>query len=123
MELKANELSERFLKFIALIFQQIKKLHTNQLNRHVTLQLFRSSTAIGANYEEARGAESRMDFAHKMKISLKEARESAYWLQFMIHSKMDNSSEVAELLKECQEICDILAKSIKTLQQNGKIKN
>jgi len=64
-----------------------------------------------------------MDFAHKMKISLKEARESAYWLQFMIHSKMDNSSEVAELLKECQEICDILAKSIKTLQQNGKIKN
>jgi len=37
MEQKANELSERFLKFAALIFQQIKKLHTNQLNRHVTM--------------------------------------------------------------------------------------
>ncbi len=122
MENKANELSERFMNFAASVFKQSKKIYNNQLNRHVSLQLFRSSTAIGANYEEARGAESRADFAHKVKLSLKEARETSYWLQFIIKSEIDKSTEVAELLKESQQICDILAKSVKTLQNNEKRK-
>lgn len=122
VENKANELSERFMNFAASVFKQSKKIYNNQLNRHVSLQLFRSSTAIGANYEEARGAESRADFAHKVKLSLKEARETSYWLQFIIKSEIDKSTEVAELLKESQQICDILAKSVKTLQNNEKRK-
>jgi four helix bundle protein len=122
MENKANELSARFLNFAASVFKHCKKIHTNQMDRHVVMQLFRSSTAIGANYEEARGAESRADFAHKVKLSLKEARETSFWLQFIIKSEIDKSAEIAELLKESQQICDILAKSIKTLQNNEKRK-
>ena len=75
MESKANELSDRFLDFAASVYKNINKLNDNQLNKHILIQLFRSSTSIGANYEEARGAESRADFAHKLRISLKEARE------------------------------------------------
>lgn len=88
------------------------------MNRHVVMQLFGSSTAIGVNYEEARGAERTADFAHQVKLSLKEARETSFWLQFIIKSEIDKSAEIAGLLKESQQICYILAKSIKTLQNN-----
>ena len=118
MENKANELSERFLDFAASIFMQLKSIDTNQMNHHICMQLFRSSTSVGANYEEARGAESKQDFAHKMKIVLKEARESQYWLKLIIRTGIDNSSEINNLLEESRQISDIIAKSIKTLNSN-----
>jgi len=83
MESKANELSERFLNFGSSAILLTKKLGTEQVNRHIGMQFFRCATSVGANYEEARGAESRQDFAHKMQIVLKEARESLYWLQLI----------------------------------------
>ncbi|MGE5355014.1 MAG: four helix bundle protein [Deltaproteobacteria bacterium] len=57
-----------------------------------------------------------------MKLSLKEVRETSFWLQFIIKSEIDKSAEIAGLLKESQQICDILAKSLKTLQNNEKRK-
>lgn len=123
MEYIANEMSERFLNLASSVFKQIKKLNTNKMNGHVCMQLFRSVTSIGANYEEARGAESRSDFGHKMKIALKEARESCYWLQLIIKTEIDQSDEIKSLLKENREICDIIAKSIKTLKANETKKN
>lgn len=66
MENKADVLSERFLSFASNVIMLVKNIDNNQVNRHVCMQLLRSATSIGANYEEARGAESRQDFAHKM---------------------------------------------------------
>ena len=58
------------LNFGAVIIKIVKLLGADQINRHVGLQLFRSATSVGANYEEARGAESRQDFAHNTKVIL-----------------------------------------------------
>jgi four helix bundle protein len=78
MENKAEALSERYLDFAASVFKLLKKINPEQMQKYVCIQLFRSTTSIGANYEDARGAESKQDFAHKMKIVLKESRESMY---------------------------------------------
>jgi len=118
MEKQADQLSERFLEFASKTVKFVKRIDTNQFDRHIGMQLFRSVTAIGANYEEARGAQSRQDFAHKLQIVLKEARESNFWLKLIARSEIDKSSEVESLIDENRQICDIIAKSIKTLKSN-----
>lgn len=118
MENKAEILSERFLNFGGAVVKLVKLLGFNQINRHVGLQLFRSATSVGANYEEARGAESRQDFSHKMQLVLKEARESLFWLKLIQKSDLVDKKEVEALINENQQICDIIAKSVKTLKNN-----
>ena len=118
MESKADLLSERFLNFACSVYDLLKELGADNMHKHVLMQLFRSATSVGANYEEARGAESKQDFAHKMKIVLKESRESMYWLNFIIRSGINNSNKAQELLNENRQICDIIAKSLKTLNAN-----
>jgi four helix bundle protein len=71
MESLADILSERFLCLATEIIKLVKRIDSNQMHRHIGMQVFRSATSIGANYEEARGAESRQDFSHKMQIVLK----------------------------------------------------
>jgi four helix bundle protein len=66
MESMADVISERMLGFAASIVQLISGIPQTQINRHICLQLFRSASSIGANYEEARGAESRQDFGHEV---------------------------------------------------------
>ena len=94
----------------------VKLLGNDPINKHIALQLFRSATSVGANYEEARGAESRQDFAHKMQIVLKEARESLFWLKLIQRSELIDKKELGKLIDESQQICDIVAKSVKTLK-------
>jgi len=119
MENRADLLSERFLQFGADIIKLIKKIDANQMYRHIGMQLFRSATSIGANYEEVRGAESRQDFSHKMQVVLKEARESLFWLKLISKSKITKVEETSKLINENQQICDIIAKSIKTLKNKN----
>ena len=116
MENKANELSERFLLFAVSVYKILKPLSVDQYLKHIGLQLFRSATSIGANYEEARGAESRQDFAHKMQIALKEARESLYWLRLTEKSGVLKKEDLCGIIEENRQLCEILAKSIKTLK-------
>ena len=117
MENKADVLSERFLDFAAEIIKLSKHIDSNQMHRHIAMQVFRSATSIGANYEEARGAESRQDFAHKLQIVLKEARETTYWLKLIQKSEITTNEEIKKTLEESRQICDIIAKSIKTLKE------
>jgi four helix bundle protein len=70
-------------------------------------QLIKSVTSSGANYEEAQGAVSRADFGYKVGISLKEMRESHYWLRILIELYPQNS-EIERLLKERTELKNIL---------------
>jgi four helix bundle protein len=71
-------------------------------------QLFRSGTSIGANVEEAYGTQTDPDFINKFVISLKEARETSYWLRQIIAAKIMAANEIEELLQECEEIKKIL---------------
>jgi len=89
------------LKFLATL----PKLPETQIIRH---QLAKSSTSSGANYEEAQAASSRPDFFHKMKILLREMRESYYWLRICLHSNFDDNTMINKLLAESLELKKIL---------------
>jgi four helix bundle protein len=71
-------------------------------------QLIDAATSIGSNLEEAKGAQSRADFHAKVRISLKEARESHYWLRLLSDSGIVRASRLAPLLQEASEIVAIL---------------
>ncbi len=77
-------------------------------------QLLKNGTSIGANIEEAQGAISKAEFIAKIQISLKEAKESKYWLRLIIDTEIFNSSEKEKLLAECSELIILLTSILKT---------
>lgn len=81
----------------------------------IKFQLGKSSTSIGANYEEAQAGSSKADFKNKVRISLKEARESNYWLRVLKALDENPNSELEFLVNESNEIKNILASIIKKL--------
>ena len=86
--------------------------------RTLSNQLLCSGTSIGANVHEAQSAESSRDFLHKLQIALKEARETQYWLEILIASKMAEKQKFNSLLQESTEITKILITSTKKLKTN-----
>jgi four helix bundle protein len=111
-----ERMSERFMAFIVGIMKLERQLCKSFSGRHIYGQLFRSGTSSGANFEEARAAESKADFVHKMQIVLKELRESHFWTKLIISSGLIHSEvEVLKFLKdESKELSNITAKSIVT---------
>jgi len=79
-------------------------------------QLVRAATGGGANYEEARGAESRADFVHKTSVAAKEVREALYWLRLIQQAKLVDAN-VAPLIQEANELLAILSSSVKTARR------
>jgi four helix bundle protein len=82
----------------------------------IAKQLLKSGTSIGANIREAQSAESRSDFIHKMKIALKEAEETEYWLLLCKHSK--NYPFYEELASQITEILKLLTSITHTAKSN-----
>ena len=118
MKMNTGNLSDRLLDFSAEIVRYCIKLNTSPSEKHIGLQLIRSSTSAGANYEEARGAESRSDFIHKMQIVLKELRESFYWIRLLIKLRMVDVQKFKELKVELEELLKIIGKSVVTARKN-----
>ena len=83
-------------------------------------QLLRSGTSIGANINEALSAQSKRDFVHKLSISLKEARESEYWLNLFKASDIINEKSFKSLQQDCKELIKLLIAIIKTAKSNSK---
>lgn len=117
MNEKSDTLSERLLGFAATVIRITDALPNTVAGRHVGGQLTRAGTSCGSNYEEACGAESRSDFAHKMSIVLKELKESRFWLRLISRTKMLTSNHTEPVLDECQQLCAIVAKSILTAKR------
>ena len=111
---KSDLLTERFLDFTVIIIKLVDSLPKTTVGRHIGGQILRSGTSPGSNYEEARGAESRADFVHKLGIVLKELKETRFWLKVIHRSAILSSQRVELLLKECDELCAIIARSIVT---------
>jgi len=80
------------------------------------MQLLRCATAPAAHYAEARAAESRRDFIHKMQLCLKELRESDVWLRYLSALR---SLDCTALRAECNELISIFVTSLKTARKNG----
>ena len=106
---KKNIIVDKSFEFALQIIQFTEKLSESK-KFHLSNQLFKSGTSIGANIKEAQNAESKKDFIHKMKIAAKEADESEYWIELMILLNY----QAKELLSKCREIQLILSKIIST---------
>ena len=113
------DLEERLIDFAVRIINIVEALPNTRTGNHIANQLVRCGTSPAPNYGEAQSAESRKDFIHKIKISLKELRETKIWLR-VIHRKnlIGNNKEVEGLIKECDELISIFVTSIKTAARN-----
>jgi len=110
-----SELSERLLNFAAKIGKLVENLPETRLGRHIAGQLIRSGTSPAPNYEEACAAESRADFIHKLRIVLKELRESRCWLRLIqISELLPGEKELPCLLSESTQLCNIVGQSVAT---------
>ena len=78
------------------------------------MQMLRSGTATAANYGEARGAESRSDFIHKLRVVLKELNETAIWLQMISKSCLLPAEHIVAIVAENRELSKIIAASVRT---------
>lgn len=112
----SDDMSDRFMVFVVSIIKLEKLLCRTYSGRHIYGQLFRAGTSSGANYEEARAGESRMDFIRKMQIVIKELRESHFWIKLIISAKIiTTENEALKFLSdESKELASITAKSIVT---------
>ncbi len=91
---KPAELEERLIDFAVSVIGVAEALPDSRAGRHVAGQLVRSGTSPAPNYGEAQSAESRKDFIHKMKIALKELRESLVWLKIIERKPLCERSQV-----------------------------
>ena len=115
------EFSERLLSFAAQVIKLTSKLDASYSAQHISKQLIRSATSMGANYEEACNAESRNDFVHKMQIVLKESQETLYWLKLLKTAELvkNSAADIHRILDEATQINKITAKSVMTARQSS----
>jgi four helix bundle protein len=109
-----DELSERLVSFAVRAGKVVDALPNTRLGRHVAGQLVGCSTSPAPNYEEACGAESRADFVHKLRICLKELRESRCWLRIITKDELLPGERLVDLLDEATQLCNIIGRSIAT---------
>ena len=107
-------LEERLIEFAVLIVGVVESLPKSKAGSHIAYQLIRSGRSPAPNYGEAQSAESRRDFIHKMKVALKELRETMIWLEIIERRQMGDIEQVSAAITECDELIAIFVKSTKT---------
>ena len=119
MQEEKYDLEERLLDYSATIIRLVERLPNTRAGSHVAGQLLRSGTSALPNHGEAQAAESPADFIPKMKVSLKELRESYRWLLLIRRVPLTkDSTEIDRLTKETDELIRIFFKGIQTAQKN-----
>jgi four helix bundle protein len=111
---RPQALQQRLISHASAILDISSKLPKTFQANHVSRQLLRAATAAAANYGEARGAESRADFIHKLRIVLKELNETSVWIQLILENSMLPAERISNTIAENEELCRIIAASIKT---------
>ena len=120
-EYKKNkyDLEKRLIDFAVRIINVVETLPNTRAGNHIGGQILRCGTAPAPNYGEAQSAESRNDFIHKIKIVLKELRETRVWLKIILRiSLAPSSKEIEALITECDELISIFVTSVKTAEKN-----
>ena len=118
------DLEERLIQFSLLIIEIVEMLPNTRVGNHVAGQLLRSGTSPAFNYGEAQVAESRDDFIHKMKICLKELKETNIAIQIIRRKPLVNDyKKIDTCIEECKELISIFVKSIETARKNKSAKS
>lgn len=108
---KSYEFALRIVKLYIYLSEKKKEFVLSK-------QILKSGTSIGANVEEALGAQSKADFICKLAIAYKEARETHYWIRILRDSNFINEKEAASIVKDIEQILRIIAKIQITLKKN-----
>ena len=112
-------MEERLIQFALLIIDIVEMLPNTRAGNHIAGQLIRSGTSPAFNYGEAQVAESRDDFIHKMKICLKELKETHIAVQIIRRKPLiKDFTKVAKGITECKELISIFVRSIETARKN-----
>ena len=114
------DLEDRLIDFAVRIINVVEALPNTRAGNHIAGQLVRCGTSPAPNYGEAQSAESRNDFIHKIKIVLKELRETNVWLNIIQRKKLfaDGSNKLRALIVDCNELISIFVTSAKTAREN-----
>jgi len=115
-----DELEDRLVDFAVLIIEVSGNLQNSNAGKNMSNQIVRSGSSPALNYGEARSAESRKDFVHKVKIILKELRETRVSLKIIKKANLykEDLSYLEKAIKECEELISIFVSSSKTAQEN-----
>ena len=115
------DLEERLLAFSVRIIKIVEHLPNTRTGNHVAGQLLRSGTSPYTDHGEAQAAESPKDFIHKLRISLKELRETHRWLKLIQRVPLIKKPELLnDILEETEELIKIFVASIKTAEKKRK---
>jgi four helix bundle protein len=118
---RTYDLEERLLHFSVRIIRLVEDLPNTRAGNHVANHLLRSGTSPYANHAEAQAAESKPDFIHKLRICLKELRETKRWIMLIQQAALLNQAErVKDTLLECEELIKIFVQSIRTAESKRK---
>ena len=122
MKRKVYDLEDRLINFGVTIIEAAESMNIKRYaGLYLSKQLIRSGTSPRIHYGEAQAAESRKDFVHKMKIILKELRETRGNLKMSNRVKLFQSSQnIEDVIGECTELIAIFVKSIQTALKNGE---
>ena len=108
------DLENRLIEFASRIIDMVEALHKTFAAKHIGGQTIRSGTSPALNYAEAQAAESNKDFIHKMKVCLKELRETYVCIQIVEKRKWFEEKRLIPLKTENNELISIFVASIKT---------
>ena len=116
---KKYNLEERLIDYSVLITEIVETMPNTRAGSHYSGQLIRSGTSPALNYAEAQSGESRKDFVHKLKIVLKELRETAVCLKIIYRTNLFKSKDsMQKAIAESNELISIFVKCIETAQNN-----
>ena len=116
---RGYDLEERLLEFAATVIELSEKLPNTRAGNHLAGQFLRAGTSPYGNHGEAQAPDSADDFIHKMKICLKELRETLRWARLIHRMKwLGSDGQLAFALRESEELVRIFKASIRTADQN-----
>ncbi len=116
---KESVLREKSYAFAIRAINLAKFLREEKKEYILSKQIVRCGTSIGANIEEASGAQSNNDFIAKLHISLKEATETHYWVRLLRDTEYISKEQAQSLIEDIDEVITILTRSLKTIKSNN----
>jgi four helix bundle protein len=119
----SDQLEERLIDFASAIVALANNLPRTRAARHIAMQILRSGTAGASNYGEARGAESRADFIHKLGVVQKELNETSVWLRILLRTNLGKGDQIVAIYHENVSLARIITASIMTAKRRSENDN
>ena len=120
-EVGYEDIRERAFKFALRVIRLCRELPKDEVNRILINQVLRSGTSVGANLEEAQGANTRPEFTNCTNIAKREARETHYWLRLIAEANPQFKEKMTDVIGEAESIVKILTATVKKLRNRSDL--